>query len=264
MKLVCLLVSMLICCAVASEYFEHGPGGAENYDNNNNDQEDKEGNEDYHLYGLLEKAQAITGQPSLYALFSLPDGAPLDQVSRQFRKLSRAMHPDKQNTNAEGGESENTNKVDIQVLTAAHSALKSEKSRKRLKWLLDEAPPWHRATVYATQRMSRFRQNPKLLFSVKTVLIGCVFASFWVWAWVVIGRFTIEWSIVYFNRMERQKMGRKEAKRLERKEARPSSAPPVKLEYPKFPGLTELFWPTALLMTRNNDNLNNINADKTK
>lgn len=209
-------------------------------------EEDDAGKDDYHLYDLLEKATKLTGSPSLHSLFSLPDTAPIDQVSRQFRQLSRTMHPDKDPSKAEHHA----------LLSAAHHVLKDERMRARLKWLLDEAPPWHRATVYTVRKMMRRNKqtdpNPSLLSVVLYLLIGAVLVQ---WLLVVILWLT-ECCRVKWSRQQIDKLGKKEVKRMERKLAEhgPSRAmanSPVQQllsarEYPPCPRLSD-FWPFTFL-----------------
>lgn len=215
-------------------------------DDQDQDHQDRndESQDDYHLYDLLDKANRLTGTPSLYSLFSLPDDAPLDQVSRQFRHLSKSMHPDK-----------NPDKADHHaVLTAAHHALKDDKMRRRLRWLLDEAPPWHRATVYTVRKMIRRQhQNPTLSVVVYWLVLASVVVQL-VTMWVV---WLINITVVWWNKREVGRLGRKEMKRMERKLAEhgPSRAmanSPVQQliaareEYPRVPSVLSL-WPIAIV-----------------
>lgn len=195
---------------------------------------------------MLEQARVHTGRPSLYSLFSLPEDSAVEQVTKTFHKLSRTLHPDK-----------NKDSADIHsLLTAAHTVLKSEKSRKRLKWLLEEAPPWHRSTVYTVRKYIK-KPNDMLKLSVSTVLLGCLILSLV----VDLGVLWIKWLMacysVYASRQELKKLGRKEMKRMERKlaETGPSRAmanSPVQQlivaqsNYPRPPTIFSS-WPCMLL-----------------
>lgn len=191
--------------------------------------------DDYHLYDLLEKVKTVTGQPCLYSLFSLSEGASPDDVSKAFRKLSRTFHPDKNPAAA----------PHHRLLSSTYNVLRNEKTRRRYAWLMHEAPGWHRSTVYAVRRMTRRGRMDKL--GLGEVLVGMLLFSA-----IMQGLAQwIRWILLVIDRRLKQQhvagLSKKEVKRMERKVDQRSASPlqTARAPLPPLPSPFDL-WPCAL------------------
>ena len=140
---------------------------------------------DYAIYELIDKMRSLTpDKQSLYELLEVTPSATEEQISKSFRRISRQWHPDK--NSSEEARSMYT------LLSSVSSLLRSEAGRARYEWILHEAPPWHRSSVFLYRN---FVASPKigplsvilliLLFLTVSQLIAA-WVSYWVavyWRW---------------------------------------------------------------------------------
>ena len=186
---------------------------------NSNNGEEEQGKNDYHIYELIERAkEAYPGSGNLYGIFGLEWGASADDIASSFRRLSIKYHPDKQKNKSP------TDRKQAQsvygLLTSVSDLLRSAVGRRRYEWILYEAPPWHKSTIYAKRTFSRFSTArytlPQsillitLLLVVGEYLMLCV-----VWA--------CEWTWRWSSRRQVREFGSKEMKRMMRKVERSTS-----------------------------------------
>lgn len=177
---------------------------------------------DYQIYTALDSAQKLFKVNSFYDLLGITESQSLDDdlVKEKARPLSFKYHPDKlkNKTPEERADGESRYKI----IRFAAGIFKDERGRKRYEWIRNEAPPWHKQSVYLAVAMRRKRErggkgsldNLTIKQVVLMILIsGIVMEYLLLWTlWIK------EWWLrrIWANR-EIKKMGEKEIKRLRKK-----------------------------------------------
>ncbi len=106
---------------------------------------------DYEIYELIDRLNKLKPEHStFYDLLQVKPSATSEEISRQFRRLSFAYHPDKTQGDLEA-------KKVFTLYSGASQVLKVPESRRRYEWILNEAPPWHRSQVYLIRQFREGR-----------------------------------------------------------------------------------------------------------
>jgi hypothetical protein len=172
---------------------------------------------DYHIYELIEEAQAL-GHQNLFELFGLKekDASP-EKVTHAFRRISVLEHPDKYR-NKPKEEAKRASKL-YGLLTSAADLLRSPEGRARYNWIVNEAPPWHKSTVYATRKFVQITAKHSLKESLLLLLIVFVISDYL----MRILYWFVSWLQRWGSRRQVQEFGLKEKKRMMRKMERSTS-----------------------------------------
>lgn len=181
------------------------------------DGEEEVGRNDFHIYDLMEKTRLRFPDSShLYDLFGLSWNADPESISTAFRKASIKHHPDKRHKSPNPKESQEI----YGLMTSVAELLRSPEGRKRYAWLVNEAPPWHRSTVYAKRTLRKFTTakytlRESLLLLAGLILLGDYLMLLLFWCFKLVGR----WE----SRRQIRELGVKEVKRMRRKVERANS-----------------------------------------
>lgn len=145
---------------------------------------------DYEIYELIERLNQLKPQHStLYDLLGVKSSASPEEISRQFRRLSFAYHPDKTQGDFEA-------KKMFTLYSGASQVLKVPETRKRYEWILNEAPPWHRSQVYLIRKLQKrgeFRRSGKKEISAS----GFVVFAF---GFLILAQLIVQWVRFLLNR----------------------------------------------------------------
>lgn len=145
---------------------------------------------DYEIYELIDRLNQLKPQHStLYDLLNVKPSASSEEISRQFRRLGFAYHPDKTQGDLEA-------KKMFNLYSGASQVLKVPESRKRYEWILNEAPPWHRSQVYLIRKLKtggEFRKSGRKEVSVAGFLA-------FVFCFMIMVQLIMQWVRFLLNR----------------------------------------------------------------
>lgn len=163
----------------------------------------------YDIYETIDTLSRHTPHHTFYELFGVAPDATNDEVSRAFRRTAMLYHPDK--LKSSGGWNETTEQMS-KVVQYGGTLLRTTEGRRMYDWVLNEAPVWHRQSVYV---MKRFMPSSRLTIN-QVVLIVFIFSILLQLIIHWIG-FATSWYLIITSRWEVQKMGEKEVKRMRKR-----------------------------------------------
>lgn len=163
----------------------------------------------YDIYKAIDMLRELTLHRTFYELLNVAPGADNDAVSRAFRKTSILYHPDK--LRAQGKWDEKAEKLS-QLVQSVGALLRTEEGRRQYDWVLNDAPPWHRQTVYV---MGKFMRTSKLtvqqvILITFTFTIILQFFAQWIF-------YAVAWYMILSSRWALRAMGEKEVKRMRKR-----------------------------------------------
>lgn len=163
---------------------------------------------DYEIYEAIEVVKGMTKFESFYDLIGVNEGASYDEIGKAFRRLSVKMHPDKQ---PKGTDSEDADRL-YRTIQFVGALLRDPKGRERYRWILHEAPAWHRQSHYTIR---------KIVKSARLSLWQTIGLAFGL---SLLAQFIIQWTrwlLLFFQQQSAKQqvgqMGEKEVKRLKRR-----------------------------------------------
>jgi curved DNA-binding protein CbpA len=174
--------------------------------------EDGKSRDDSHYYDIYEAIDTLTKltpHRTFYELLGVSPDAPDEVVGRAFRRTSVMYHPDK--LRVQGKSDERTERLS-KLVQAVGSLLRTEKGRRDYDWVLNEAPAWHRQSVYVLRKLV-----PTTKVSVRQVII--IVLSFSVglqliWHWC---SYAAAWYMILSSRWSVRSMGKKEVERMRKR-----------------------------------------------
>ena len=176
--------------------------------NQQNKEEKEEAFNDYEIYEAIDTVKRLTSHDSFYDLIGVPEQASYDEIGKAFRRLSMKMHPDKQ---PKGTPLEEADRL-YRTIQFVGALLRDPKGRERYRWLLHEAPAWHRQSQYTIRKMvkvSRLSLWQSICLALGVILVGQFILQWAAWF--------IAWAQQRSARGQVSLMGEKEVKRLKRR-----------------------------------------------
>lgn len=174
---------------------------------------DSEGAKDdsnfYELYEALDTLVELTPHQTFYELLGVPPDADDSTISRAFRRTSVLFHPDK--LKHQGKWDERTERVS-KLVQFVGTLMRSERGRKDYDWVLNEAPAWHRQTVYV---MRKWMPSSKL--SIRQVAVIVMVFSVGMPLLIQWFGYIVAWYMILSSRWEMRGMGEKEVKRMRKR-----------------------------------------------
>lgn len=163
----------------------------------------------YGIYEAIETMTSLTPHRTFYELLGVSPEASSDEISRAYRRLAVQYHPDK--LRVQGKWNERMERLSNLVQFAGNQ-LRDEQSKRDYDWVLNEAPAWHRQTVYVMRRLV-----PSSKLTVKQVLlitvafgVGLQLVAQWI-------GYAVAWYMILSSRWALKRMGDKEVKRLRKR-----------------------------------------------
>lgn len=167
---------------------------------------------DYEIYQTLDSIQKHFHVASFYELLGVPETASDEAVGRAARTLSFRFHPDKQQ-NAKSDKERATAEQKYKLVMYAAGLLRSDQGKERYRWLMNEAPAWHRHSVYVRRAIVKSAARLTLTqVALLTLVFGTGCQLFVHWAAFLKAVYLKWWGI-----REARRMGDKEIKRIRRR-----------------------------------------------
>lgn len=164
----------------------------------------------YGIYSAIDTMTRLTKHRTFYELLGVEPDASDETISRAFRKTSLAHHPDK--LRQQGIMPDEQSQQLSQLVQFAGSLFRSERGRQDYDWVLNEAPAWHRQSVYMMRRLSPTSKLTlrQVLFIVLAFSLGLQLAAHWM-------GYLASWYMILSSRWALREMGEKEVKRLRKR-----------------------------------------------
>lgn len=164
----------------------------------------------YEIYEAIDTLSELApGHQTFYDFLGVSPDALGDDVSRAFRKAAVQYHPDKLRLQGRWNRSTERMSKTVQFIG---SLLRTDEGRRQYDWILNEAPAWHRQSVYVMRRLV-----PTSKLSIPQVLlIALLFSVFLQLVAQWIG-YAAAWYMIISSRWAIRSMGEKEVKRMRRR-----------------------------------------------
>lgn len=195
---------LLSAVLIQSSLAQHGDG-------TKGSERGKEREPDYYgIYSAIDTMTRLTKHRTFYELLGVEPDASSDVISRAFRKTSLAHHPDK--LRQQGIVPDAQSQQLSQLVQFVGSLFRSERGRQDYDWVLNEAPAWHRQSVYMMRRLSPTSKLTlrQVLFIVLVFSLGLQLAAHWM-------GYLASWYMILSSRWALREMGEKEVKRLRKR-----------------------------------------------
>lgn len=164
----------------------------------------------YEIYEAIDTLNELApGHRTFYDFLGVSPDALDDDVSRAFRKAAVQYHPDKLRLQGRWNRSTERMSKTVQFIG---SLLRTDEGRRQYDWILNEAPAWHRQSVYVMRRLV-----PTSKLSIPQVLLITLLFSVLlqlVAQWI---GYAAAWYMIISSRWAVRAMGEKEVKRMKKR-----------------------------------------------
>lgn len=160
---------------------------------------------DAEMYEMMDAVRKHTGHQTFYDLLGVGSRATVQDVGSAFRRSAAAWHPDK-SKHAAAAEM-------YPVVSAVAQILRDvaeNGSRAHYDWLLNDAPAWHRSTVYVRRLVTAKLHLREVLLLVLIFTHVVQFVAMW-------SKYGVDRLVLWDARRTLAQMGDKEMKKMLRK-----------------------------------------------